>query len=455
MANIPNMIGRAVNSLGAWAAAPARYLFSGRGGGGGFYPIRATQIPSARFNWLAEAGDFRQNPVVALGLDWITRNATSVPLELWIKTKYGEDVQLEGHPLLDLIQNPNPIYSGHALLSATIIDTLCVGNGFWSIVPNAGGRVAELYWLDGRYMAPDFPVDGSQYLNCWKYIPAGTGRPEIFDPEQIVDFKKGIDPWNDRLGYSPLLACCREVALISMIAGYTASILKNVGVTNMVISPTGENALNKDQAETLKQSIMQSIGLDRQGQPLILTSPAMVDSIGTKPAEMMLPNVDSTAVARICSAMGVSPMVLGLPDEGRTYSNYREAQRAAWMNSIIPFHELLSASIEKKLLRLYDPTGRMFLKWNYSNIEALAEDHEQLANKATMLFKENIITRNEARMMVGLEEIECGDLFAADVTKAQTAPMMGGGGYDDKQPDESEEEGETAEATEEAEAETA
>lgn len=427
MANIPNMLGRAMNSLGSWASAPGRLLFSGRGGGGGFYPIRATQIPSARFNWIAEAGDFRQNPVVALGLDWITRNASSVPLELWIKTKYGEDVQLEGHPLLDLLKNPNPIYSGHALMSATIIDAMCVGNGFWSIVPNAGGRVAELYWLDGRYMAPDFPVDGSEYLNSWKYIPAGTGRPEIFDPMQVVDFKKGLDPWNDRLGYSPLLACCREVALISMISGYTASILKNVGVTNMVISPIGENVLNDDQAKILKQSIMQSIGLDRQGQPLILTSPALVESIGTNPSEMMLPDVDSTAVARICSAMGVSPMVLGLPDEGKTYANYREAQRAAWMNSIIPFHELIASSIEKKLLRLYDPSGRMFMKWNYSNVEALAEDQEQLANKAVMLFDKNIITRNEARMMVGLEELEDGDIFSADVSTAKQPPAFGAG----------------------------
>ena len=65
-------------------------LFSGRGGGGSVYAQRARQIPSARFDWISEAGDFRQNPVVALGLDWITRNVTSVPLKLYIKTKFGE-----------------------------------------------------------------------------------------------------------------------------------------------------------------------------------------------------------------------------------------------------------------------------------------------------------------------------------------------------------------------------
>ena len=421
MANIPNMIGRRTTSIGSYFASTIRTLFSGRGGGGGFYPVRATQIPSARFDWISEAGDFRQNPVVALGLDWIVRNVTSVPLKLYIKTKYGEDVELEGHPILDLLKNPNPIYGGHALFSAAIIDIMCVGNGYWTIVPNVGGNAGELYWLDGRYMAPDFPVDGSVYLNSWKYIPAGTGSPEIYDPESVVDFKRGIDPWNDRLGYSPLLACCREVALISMAAGYTASILKNVGVTNLVISPVGENALNPKQAELLKYQIMQSIGLDKQGQPLVMTMPSAIESIGTKPSDMMLPEVDSKAVSRICSAMGLSPMVLGLPDEGKTYANYRESQRAAWTNSIIPFHDLLTSSIERKLLKLYDPTGRMFLKWDYGNVEALSEDQEVLAKKATLLFKEGVATRNECRLMVGLEEVDGGDIFATDIKAAENA----------------------------------
>lgn len=395
-------------------------MFSGRGGGGGYYPIKATQIPSARFDWLSEAGDFRQNPVVALGVDWIVRNVNSVPLKLYIRTKYGEEVELDGHPVLDLLANPNPVYSGHSLMSAAVTDVLCVGNGFWVLVPNMGGRVGELYWLDGRYMAPDFPVDGSVYLNSWKYIPAGTGKPEIYDPSQIVDFKRGLDPWNDRLGYTPLSACCREMALIAMMAGYTASILKNVGVTNMVISPLGENAFTPAQANELKMAIVQNVGLDNKGYPLVMTRPANVSALGATPNDLMLPNIDSTAVTRICSALGLSPMVLGLPDEGKTYANYREAQRAAWMNSIIPLHDLLSASITKKLLSIYDPTGRMFFKWDYSNVEALAEDQNELATKASVLFEKGICTRNEARLMVGLEELEDGDIFASDMRAAES-----------------------------------
>ena len=224
-------------------ATGVKTLFSGRGGGGSIYPQRARQIPSARFDWLSEAGDFRQNPVVALGLDWIIRNVTSVPMRLYMTTKFGEEVELEGHPILDLLKKPNPIYSGHALVSSWITDLMCAGTAFSYIAQTNSGGVGELYWLDARQTAPDFPTDGSKWMTQWKYIPAGTGRVETFTPDQVIVFKRGIDSWNDRLGYTPLMACCREIALVNMLAGYTGAILKNTGVTNIVVTPVGDSQI--------------------------------------------------------------------------------------------------------------------------------------------------------------------------------------------------------------------
>lgn len=426
MANIPSTLRYVTDGIRSLFNSSPLTIFSGRGGGGGYYPVRASQIPSARFNWISEAGDFRQNPIVALGLDWINRNATSVPLELWYKTRRGAEVRIDNHPLLDLLCNPNPVYSGNALMQAAITDIICVGNGFWALVPNYGGTVGELYWLDGRYMSPDFPTDGSIYLNSWKYIPASTGKPEIFDPSTIIDFKRGLDPWNDRLGYSPLLACCREIALINMMAGYTASILKNIGVTNLVMAPMGEVPMSPDQAAALKYEIMQAIGLDNKGTPLVIRQPIKTENIGTKPSELMMPEIDSGAVSRICSALGLSPMLLGLPDDSRTYTNYRESQRAAWINSIIPLHELLKTSIEKKLLPIYDPSGRFHLRWNYSNVEALSDDKKELSEMASKLYDIGIATLNEAREMMKLEPREDGDRFKSDISaKAEIDKAMG------------------------------
>lgn len=401
-------------------------LFSGRGGGGSYYAQRASQIPSARFDWITEAGDFRQNSVVALGLDWIVRNINAVPLKLVEIDRNGDEVEIKNHPFLELWDNPNPIYSGSILKNATVIDIFTVGGAYWYIADTNGGLPGEIYWLDGRYVAPNFPVDGSEWLHSWKYIPANTGRPTDFTPDQIQEFRKGSDPWNDRLGYSPLMACVREIGLVNMLAGYTGAILKNTGVTNMIISPVGENAITPENAALMRTSIAQRNAGDAAGAPLVLTQPASITNPGITPKDLLLTEVDQVAVTRICAAMGLSPMVLGLKDEGKTYANYREAQRAAWVNGVQPVQKLMAESLEHKLLRRFDKSGRLKVRWDYSQIEALADDQMQLAQRAALLFTSNLIRQNEARCIAGEDETPEGDVYnfeLARLAQAETAEM--------------------------------
>jgi HK97 family phage portal protein len=400
------------------ASSTLRHLFSGRGGGGQVYAQRARVVQTSRFDWAREAGDPRENAVVALGLDWMIRNAQTVKLKLYSKPRFGsEEVEVEDHPILDLLRNPNPIYGGRAIVDCAMVDVMTVGDAFWYIAETNRGQPGELYWFDCRYMSPNFPTGGTEYLHGWKYSAAGVGIPEEYDPPEIIQFKKGLDPINDRLGYSPLAAVKRELAIVNLLAGYTGAILKNIGATNIVVSPVGENMLSDVQIEKMKETITQRISGDNAGMPLIFPRAASVDSLGANPKEMLLQETDMHAVARICAAMGLSPMVLGLPDPGKTYSNYREAQRAAWINAVIPMHDLIADTLMQRggLCERFDPQRRLCLRWDYSNVEALAEDQKEQSDRSRGLFKDGISTRNESRAMVGLPPVEGGDVFFEDL----------------------------------------
>lgn len=399
------------------ATSTIRTIFSGRGGGGQVYAQRARVTPTARFDWSREAGDIRENAVVAIGLDWITRNAQSVPMKLYAKTRYGEKVELDGHPLLDILHYPNPLYGGRNLISAAIVDLMTLGDAFWYLAMTNGGKPGELYWFDARYVSPDFPTGGGEYMHAWKYSPAGIGKPEEYSPQEILHFRQGLDPINDRLGYSPLSACKREIAIVNLLAGYTGAILKNTGATNLVVSPSGEMVFTPEQITNLKQSIVDSITGDSAGSPIVSPKGATFGSLGSNPRDLLLNETDMHAVARITTAMGLSPMVLGLPDPGKTYSNYREAQRAAWINAIIPLHDLLIDTLMERggLIERYDRTRRLELCWDYSNVEALAEDQKEQAQRAVLLFEKGVSTRNESRAMVGLPPVEDGDVFNEDL----------------------------------------
>ena len=92
------------------------YRFSGRGGGGSNYALRSYYQPSTRFDWAVEVGEVRQNPIVAIAIDWILKNSNSVPIKLYKRTRFGDEVEIEGHPVLDLLNRPNPYYSGYTRL---------------------------------------------------------------------------------------------------------------------------------------------------------------------------------------------------------------------------------------------------------------------------------------------------------------------------------------------------
>lgn len=399
------------------ASSTIRHLFSGRGGGGQVYSQRARIVPTARFDWAREAGDPRENAVVALGLDAIIRNSQTVKLKLYQATPYGEEVEIQRHPLLDLLKFPNEIYGGRSLIDAAMVDILTIGDAYWYVAETNAGKPGELYWFDARYVSPNFPTSGTEYMHGWKYSPAGVGIPEEYDPPQITQFKRGLDPINDRLGYSPLAAVKREIAIVNLLAGYTGAILKNTGATNIVISPTGENMMSAEQIEKLKSTVMDKISGDQAGSPLVFPRAASVTTLGSNPRDLLLNETDMHAVARICAAMGLSPMVLGLPDPGKTYSNYREAQRAMWINSIMPLHDLIADTLMQRngLCARFDPSGRLFLKWDYSSVEALADDKKNLADLSRGLFKDGVATRNEARTFMNLPPVPGGDIFYEDL----------------------------------------
>jgi HK97 family phage portal protein len=416
-----------------------RSLFSGSGGGGSTYAIRTLPPVNSRIDWTLEAGEIRTNPIVAMCLDWSIRNATSVPIKLYTKTKYGEEVEIEGHPVLDLLQRPNPSYTGDTLIGSVITDLATIGSAYLAIAQTAGGQAGELYWLDARYVAPDFPTDGSSYMVAWQYTPPGLGLSQRFPVELIVNPRRGNDPINDRVGYAPIMACYKEIGLVNLAANYTGAITKNTGATNIIVAPTGEGSFNPTEAADLRISIQQNVSGDNAGTPLVFSRPADVSSLGMSPRDLMLTDIDMAAVSRICGALGQSPMLHGLPDSGRTYSNYRESQRSAWINGIIPLHDVLLNALNVTLLRWFDSTGRLFLKYDYANVEALAEDQKEQAARAVLLFEKGVITRNQALKIIGEEPVDDGDIYSNELGQA--------GGAEDGDAETEPEETETPQST--------
>lgn len=396
-------------------SAAANVLFSGRGGGGSTYSLRYLPAPTSRFNWQIEAGEIRSNPIVAVCVDFGARCLQQVQFKVVRRRRSGTEDEIDDHPVLQLIERPNPIHSRVDMLTLLYTDFMVEGTAFQFIADNRMGLAGELYWFDSRYTAPTFPTDGSEYLTGWKYTPAGTGRTRDYDESKIIVFRHGIDPVNDRLGMSPLRSCVREIAMTNLATGYTAGILKNSGASTLVITPENGSSFTADEARDMRISTQQRTSGEQAGTPLVLTVPAKVAGLGANPGELLLTDIDSGAVARICAAFGFSPMAVNLPDTQRTYSNYGESLKSSWKNGIIPVVDHMVDRWNHVLMGRYDRTGRMKIVACYEHIQELAEDRSELAKTASLLFEKGIAMQNEARAMVGLEAVDGGDVFAHEL----------------------------------------
>jgi hypothetical protein len=101
------------------------------------------------------------------------------------------------------------------------------------------------------------------------------------------------------------------------------------------------------------------------------------------------------AAREIALALGVPPMLLGIPGDN-TYSNYQEAQRAFWRSTVLP----LVARMTKAFSAWLSPAwgGRLELRADLDQVEGLSGEREALwarLNAATFL------TVDEKRAAVG------------------------------------------------------
>jgi HK97 family phage portal protein len=76
-------------------------------------------------------------------------------------------------------------------------------------------------------------------------------------------------------------------------------------------------------------------GAKNAGRPLLLEGGLDWKPLSLTPAELDFINTKNAAARDIALALGVPPMLLAIPGDN-TYSNYAEANRAFWRQTVIP-----------------------------------------------------------------------------------------------------------------------
>lgn len=365
------------------------------------YPFRIFRLPRSKYDYLSEVGDGTGSSTVMAPLLWILRTFPEAPPALWNGVEGDEEQPVKKHEILRLLRRPNEFYTAANLWMATLADWYVDGNAYWLKVRDGAGRVRELWWAPHWMIEPK--GDGGTFVTHYEYMP--DGQMVLLRKDDVVHFRFGLDGDDPRKGYSPLKSVLREVFTDDEAANFTASLLRNMGVPGLVVSPDSENPPSEEDVKATKEYIKEKFGGDSRGEALVMTGPTKVQQFGFSPEQLILKDLRRIPEERVSAVLGVPAVVAGLGAglDRSTFTNYAEAREAAYEQTIIPTMRILSEDILFGLVAEYvSDVWDWRFGFDLTNVRVLQEDRDKLARRLDVGVRGAWIKRAEARRAMGL-----------------------------------------------------
>jgi HK97 family phage portal protein len=412
-------------TLPARARAALKMLFGGYGGtswqtiSGDLWGPGATYrtnsyLPNTRRNYSSSTDPLWLNAVVSIALTWICDNFIEPELQLKRRTAKAEE-DILSHPLLTLLEEPNPEYDGDTLWAATVVSWCVDGNAYWKIERTRGGAPGELWFIPHFAIAPRWDADGRSFITHYEYNV--SGERQRFEKEDVIHFRDRMDLHNIRSGMPRLRPLLREIESDNEIATYTAAILRNMGIPGAIASPKDKeiaDSVDQPMVDKLRAQWRELLTGEGQGQ-LIVADGFDYTFPDASPERMALDIIAKRPETRVCAALRIPPIVLNLQTglERSTYSNYEEARVAAYRDCLFPLQTTLARKVARQLLPEYDTDPRQHrLRWDYSQV--LQPDQDKLWARVGNAVTQGLLTINEGREELGKGPLEGGDETPAD-----------------------------------------
>ena len=342
---------------------------------------------------LAREG-FARNPVAYRCVRLIAEAAASVPLVVFEAGRRSPN-----HPLMRLLERPNPEQGLPDLLEAFFGGLQTAGNGYLEAVQDDQGQPFELYTLRSDRM---------------KVVPGARGWPEAYDYSvggrnvrltRLADgwmpvlHLKLLNPLSDYYGFSPLEAAAFAVDVHNASGAWNKALLDNAArPSGALVYGGGEGGerLTDDQFERLKAELTEThSGTAAAGRPLLLEGGLDWKPMSLSPADMDFIDGKHAAAREIALAFGVPPPLLGIPGDS-TYANFKEANSAFWRHAVVPLTERLARALTGWLGAQF---ANVRIGCDLDAVPALAPEREALWAR---LEAATFLTPEERRQMAGL-----------------------------------------------------
>jgi HK97 family phage portal protein len=383
---------------------------------GGLIPERKVNVGATVPNW--EVGNpqnprywhnyyrfalegYSRNEIVYACIEELATSAAEPRLCVVRKTAKGPE-QIHDHPLLDLLDNPNPFMSRFQLIASLIMYRAIAGNGYLSLTRSAAGKVVQLWPLrpDRVFAIPD----RQRYIGGWEYR---LDDMRFRLPAEDIIQTRTRNPLDDFYGLPPLAVCAERVDTDTMLRSFTLAFFRNAAV------PAGLLTITKQVAAAERQVIRdrlrgESGGPQNWHQMMILDgTEAKFTPMGMPLGQsgIVLPELDEISESRIAMAFGV-PLELVGARLGMVHGNRSTtlaARGSFWDETLAPLYQELAADFTRGFYREYEGTSDEFdyVEFDLSTVKALQEDEDAKHKRIRDDLLAGIISVQEARTALG------------------------------------------------------
>lgn len=398
-------------------------------------------VKKDKYQDFADEG-YQDNAVVYKCVNEISNGASAVKFNV-----FDGDIKLDNHPIIKLLERPNPLQAGNEFFKALYSYLLLSGNSY--VLRVSGGQIIKELWLlrpDRVEIKPSNNLIPKSY--CYKLSGKTVAEYDV-DKETGMSEVKHFKMWNpldDYYGLSPIRAASADIDQHNFSAKHNINLLMNGARPSgaVVFRPRDEAGMSVQLSESQRQQLMTDLelrfqGTDNAGRAMLLEGDFDWKEMGLSPKDMDFLQLKNMSARDIALCFGVPSQLVGIPDS-QTYSNIQEARLALYEETIIPLMKRVESDLNEYLAPIYGE--RIRIEYDIDSIPAMAERRKRLYENVTIAVREGIISRNEARERLGMEPITGGDdvfipanLFP--LGEPQESPL-------DKEPPKPEEEGKNA-----------
>lgn len=329
----------------------------------------------------------------------ITNGVASLPVKLYRTDEKGFKYEIHNNLSFILSKKPTGKINAFTFYKLIVKDILLQGNAYALILRNGKGEVIGLQYIQAGLVSPIDRGDRIEYQV--------TGIKGFVRQEDILHFMNYTD--NGVYGISVLTHARRTLGIADYGENASENFYKSGGCTTGFLKFDGPSS--GKQREEILSAWNQATGGVRNQPNGIPVLPANVNytQLSVNPADAQLLESREFSVVEICRFFGVSPTKC-FDLTHASYNNSEMAELAFLNDTLRPLLTKIEMEMETKLFK---PEEGYDIKFDVS--ELLRTDKKSQAEYFTKLFNLGVLSPNDIRKELDMDEIEGGDIHCAQI----------------------------------------